>query len=51
MLDQEQYRLGVVGVSGDTSERDELCAINGIQAAGLRSQPEEVASNWQASTL
>ena len=51
VLDQEDYILGAVGISGDTSERDELCAINGIQGAGLRSQPEEADSNWQASTL
>ena len=51
VLVQEDYILGAVGVSGDTSERDELCAINGIQGAGLRSQPEEADSNWQTSTL
>ena len=51
VLDQEDYILGAVGVSGDTSERDELCAINGIQGAGLRSQPEEADSNWQTSIL
>ena len=51
VLDKENYILGAVGVSGDTSERDELCAINGIQGAGLRSQPEEADSNWQTSTL
>jgi uncharacterized protein GlcG (DUF336 family) len=27
--------LGAVGVSGDTSENDELCAVYGIKAAGL----------------
>ena len=27
--------LGAVGISGDTSDNDELCAIAGIQAAGL----------------
>jgi len=27
--------LGSVGVSGDTSENDELCAVCGIKAAGL----------------
>jgi uncharacterized protein GlcG (DUF336 family) len=27
--------LGAVGVSGDISENDELCAVAGIQAAGL----------------
>jgi uncharacterized protein GlcG (DUF336 family) len=28
--------LGAVGVSGDTSDNDEACAISGIEAAGLR---------------
>jgi len=28
--------LGAVGVSGDTSDNDEICAIAGIEAAGLR---------------
>ena len=27
--------LGAVGISGDTSERDEQCAVEGIHAAGL----------------
>lgn len=27
--------LGAVGVSGDTSENDETCAVHGIRAAGL----------------
>ena len=28
--------IGSVGISGDTSENDELCAIAGIEAAGLK---------------
>ena len=28
--------LGAAGISGDTSERDETCALAGIEAAGLR---------------
>jgi uncharacterized protein GlcG (DUF336 family) len=28
--------VGAVGVSGDTSDNDEACAIAGIEAAGLR---------------
>jgi uncharacterized protein GlcG (DUF336 family) len=31
--------LGVAGISGDTSERDETCALAGIEAAGLRADP------------
>jgi uncharacterized protein GlcG (DUF336 family) len=27
--------LGAVGISGDTSDNDELCAVTGIEAAGL----------------
>lgn len=30
---------GAVGVSGDTSDNDEICAIAGIEAAGLAAQP------------
>jgi uncharacterized protein GlcG (DUF336 family) len=31
--------IGAVGVSGDTSDNDETCAIAGIQAAGLTAKP------------
>src|SRR5262249_9274086 len=31
--------LGAVGVSGDTSDNDEICAIAGIAAAGLKANP------------
>lgn len=27
--------IGAVGISGDTSEKDETCAVHGIRAAGL----------------
>jgi len=27
--------VGAVGISGDTSDKDEMCALAGIQAAGL----------------
>jgi len=30
--------LGAVGVSGDTSDNDEIAALAGIAAAGLRAQ-------------
>lgn len=32
--------LGAVGVSGDTSDNDEIAAVAGIEAAGLRAQPD-----------
>jgi uncharacterized protein GlcG (DUF336 family) len=31
--------LGAVGISGDTSDNDEACAIAGIEAAGLKADP------------
>ena len=30
--------LGAVGISGDTSDKDEACAVAGIEAAGLKAQ-------------
>ena len=30
--------LGAVGVTGDTSDNDEICALAGITAAGLKAQ-------------
>jgi uncharacterized protein GlcG (DUF336 family) len=31
--------IGAVGISGDTSDKDEACAVAGIVAAGLRADP------------
>ncbi|MBT1158445.1 heme-binding protein [Aminobacter anthyllidis] len=36
--DQAGKLLGAVGISGDTSDNDELAAIAGIEAAGLKHQ-------------
>ena len=33
--DAEGVLLGAVGISGDTSDNDEICAVAGIAAAGL----------------
>lgn len=35
ILDTEQKVIGAVGLSGDTGDNDELCAIAGIEAAGF----------------
>ena len=40
--------LGSVGISGDTSERDEYCAIRAIKSAGFVPNPEEEDPNWQS---
>ena len=39
LVDDQDQPLGAVGVTGDTSDNDELCAIAGIQATGLRFRP------------
>jgi uncharacterized protein GlcG (DUF336 family) len=35
IYDEARNLLGAIGISGDTSDRDEDCAIRGIKAAGL----------------
>lgn len=39
--------IGAVGISGDTSDRDEYCAIIAIQRAGFASDPEQPQPNWR----
>lgn len=38
VVDADGFPLGAVGVTGDTSDNDELCATAGIVAAGLTVQ-------------
>ena len=38
ILDENSNVIGAVGVTGDSSDNDELCAIAGIEAAGLISK-------------
>jgi uncharacterized protein GlcG (DUF336 family) len=33
--DRDGQVIGSVGISGDTSDNDEICAVHGIEAAGL----------------
>lgn len=43
--------VGAVGISGDTSEKDEYCAIEGVKASGLIPLPEAPLPGWENSTL
>lgn len=43
--------VGAVGISGDTSDKDEYCAVTGIRAAGLVPDPAEPAPDWATSRL
>ena len=36
IYDTARNVLGAIGISGDTSDRDEECAVSGVKAAGLQ---------------
>lgn len=38
VVDAEGQAIGAVGVTGDTSDNDEICAVAGITSAGLHAQ-------------
>ena len=43
--------LGAVGISGDTSDKDEYCAIEAIKTAGYAPEPAEPNPDWRTSSL
>ena len=51
ILDSAGNAIGAVGISGDASDKDEYCAIEGIKAAGLGSEPAEPNPEWKAAGL
>ncbi len=51
VLDAQGVAVGAVGVSGDASDKDEFCAIEGIRAAGLGSEPAEPNPDWRKAGL
>ncbi len=51
ITDGQGRALGAVGVSGDASDKDEYCAIEGIKAAGLTPIPEQPSPNWRDAGL
>ena len=51
LVRQDNRIIGAIGVSGDTSDRDEFCAINAIQAVGLTSDPDSPTPDWEKSKL
>jgi uncharacterized protein GlcG (DUF336 family) len=36
LIEHGDTLLGAVGISGDTSDNDEACAVAGLEAAGLK---------------
>ena len=49
--DADGITIGAFGISGDTSEKDEYCAIRAVQDNGLRSEPPQIDPEWQSSSL
>ena len=47
----EGVTIGAAGVSGDTSEKDEYCAIEAIRSAGLVPEPAGPDPGWRGSSL
>ena len=43
--------IGAVGISGDTSEKDEYCGIEGVHAARLTANPDKPDPAWSQSNL
>ena len=43
--------IGAVGISGDTSDKDEFACIAGVKAAGLICNPAEPIPGWDATKL
>ncbi len=51
ILDADGVAIGAVGISGDTSDKDEFCAITGVNKSGLSSEPAKPVSDWNQSHL
>ena len=49
--DADGITLGAVGISGDTSDKDEYCAIEAIKSVNLSPEPGEPNPDWRTSSL
>lgn len=49
--DADGFTVGAIGISGDTSEKDEYCAISAVQDLGLQAEPPQTDPEWQSSSL
>ena len=43
--------VGAVGVSGDTSDKDEYCAIEAIKSEGYVPEPIDPSAAWSEANL
>ena len=49
--DAKNETIGAVGVSGDTSDKDEYCAIKAILASKYQPEPALPSKTWRESKL
>jgi uncharacterized protein GlcG (DUF336 family) len=45
ILDEDGDVIGAVGISGDTGDNDERCALAGLAAAGFRAAPGKITES------
>jgi len=51
LLDAAGSAIGAIGISGDTSDKDEFCAISAAASVGLACEPEAADAAWNNSRL
>jgi uncharacterized protein GlcG (DUF336 family) len=49
--DEDGQTIAAVGVSGDTSDKDEYCAIQAVLTSGFKAAPARPADGWRDSGL
>ena len=49
--DLQGMTISAAGISGDTSEKDEYCAITAIHKVNFTSEPAVADPQWKASGL
>jgi len=49
IMGKDGQAIGAIGISGDTSEKDEYCAITGAKVMGLATEPAEVNPEWRTA--
>lgn len=51
LVEKDGITLGAVGISGDTSDKDEYCAVEAIKTTGLSPEPSDPNPDWRRSSL
>lgn len=51
ILDSDGTVAGAVGISGDTSDKDEFCAIKAVRSVALDCEPDAPCPYWNDSRL